>query len=77
MSDTLLSLDAVAVSFGPQAVLRGVSLAVRPGETVALIGESGCGKSVTLKLMVGLLTPDAGGVAFEGKPLRGLAGAGS
>ncbi len=72
MSDTLLSLDAVSVGFGPQDVLRGVSLAVRPGETVALIGESGCGKSVTLKLLVGLLTPDTGAVTFEGKPLRGM-----
>ena len=72
MSDILLSLDEASVAFGPQAVLRGVSLAVRPGETLALIGESGCGKSVTLKLMVGLLIPDTGGVTFEGKPLRGL-----
>jgi phospholipid/cholesterol/gamma-HCH transport system ATP-binding protein len=68
----LLALDGVSVSFGPQPVLRGVSLAVRPGETLALIGESGCGKSVTLKLLVGLLAADAGTVSFDGKPLAGM-----
>jgi phospholipid/cholesterol/gamma-HCH transport system ATP-binding protein len=68
----LLQLDDVSVRFGPQAVLRGVSLAVRPGETVALIGESGCGKSVTLKLMVGLLEPTSGTVSFEGRPVAAM-----
>ena len=72
MSDTLLSLDGVAVSFGPQGVLRGVSLAVRPGETLALIGESGCGKSVTLKLIVGLLEPTAGTVSFAGQSVAAM-----
>jgi phospholipid/cholesterol/gamma-HCH transport system ATP-binding protein len=68
----LIRLEDVSVAFGPQAVLRDVSLAVRPGETVALIGESGCGKSVTLKLIVGLLEPTGGGVFFEGRPLAGM-----
>ena len=68
----LLQLNEVAVAFGPQHVLRGVSLAVRPGETLALIGESGCGKSVTLKLLVGLLEPTAGGVLFEGRSVAAM-----
>lgn len=68
----LLALDGVSVRFGPQAVLRGASLAVRPGETVALIGESGCGKSVILKLMVGLLEPSVGTVTFEGRPIAAM-----
>jgi phospholipid/cholesterol/gamma-HCH transport system ATP-binding protein len=51
--------------FGPQPVLRNVSLPVRRGETLLVIGESGCGKTVLLKLIVGLLRPAAGRVLVE------------
>jgi phospholipid/cholesterol/gamma-HCH transport system ATP-binding protein len=63
------SLDAVTVRFGKQTVLEDVTLAVRRDETVAVIGESGCGKTVLLKLLVHLLTPTAGTVSFEGRSL--------
>ncbi len=53
-------------SFGPLAVLRGVSFEIRDGETVAIIGQSGCGKSVLLKHIIGLLKPDAGDVIVDG-----------
>ncbi len=66
----LLRLVGVSVRFGKQTVLSNIHLDVYRGETLALIGESGCGKSVTLKLIVGLLQPDEGEVYFEGRNLR-------
>lgn len=54
-------------AFGAQRVLRGVDLALRAGETTVVIGESGAGKSVILKHMVGLLRPDHGEVRFRGE----------
>ena len=68
----LLRLVGVTVRFGKQTVLSNVHINVYPGETLALIGESGCGKSVTLKLIVGLLKPNEGDVYFEGRKLRDL-----
>jgi phospholipid/cholesterol/gamma-HCH transport system ATP-binding protein len=72
MSEPLIRLENVSVRFGRQQVLSRVSFDIAPGETVALIGESGCGKSVTLKLIVGLLTATEGEVYFEGKPVRAM-----
>jgi phospholipid/cholesterol/gamma-HCH transport system ATP-binding protein len=68
----LVQLRGVSVRFGRQRVLENVHLDVFPNETLALIGESGCGKSVTLKLIVGLLKPTAGEVLFEGKSVHAL-----
>jgi len=53
------------------AVVGPIDLAVRRGETVALIGPSGSGKSTLLRLLLGLLPPDAGEVRFAGEPARG------
>jgi phospholipid/cholesterol/gamma-HCH transport system ATP-binding protein len=50
-------------------VIRGISFKVQRGETLGILGQSGSGKSVTLKLLVGLLKPDRGYVVFEGKDL--------
>jgi phospholipid/cholesterol/gamma-HCH transport system ATP-binding protein len=70
MSDPILSVRDVAVSFGTHRVLDRVRFDVFPQETVCLLGESGCGKSVTLKLLVGLLQPTSGDVLVEGKSVR-------
>jgi len=69
MPEPLIRLVGVSVRFGRQEVLANVSLDIVPQQTLALIGESGCGKSVMLKLIVGLLQPTEGQVLFEGKPL--------
>jgi phospholipid/cholesterol/gamma-HCH transport system ATP-binding protein len=69
--DPVALLDRVSMRFGAQPVLRDVTLAVRRGETLVVIGESGCGKTVLLKLVVGLLRPASGRVLFEGRDLAG------
>jgi phospholipid/cholesterol/gamma-HCH transport system ATP-binding protein len=72
MSDALLRLDGVWKRFEAQEVLRGLDLAVTKGETLTLLGGSGTGKSVTLKLMIGLLRPDRGRVRFRDRDLTEL-----
>jgi phospholipid/cholesterol/gamma-HCH transport system ATP-binding protein len=52
-------------SFDDQPVLKGITMTIHDGETVAIIGESGCGKSVLLKHIIGLLTPDEGTVESD------------
>jgi putative ABC transport system ATP-binding protein len=59
-------------SKGPQLVLRGVSLAVEPGQFVAIVGPSGCGKSTLLNVITGIDRPDAGEVVVGGQNLRDL-----
>lgn len=56
-------------SFGPQTVLDGVSMKIEKGESVVIIGASGGGKSVLLKHMIGLMTPDSGDVLVLGKSI--------
>lgn len=58
--------------FNSNNVLQGVNLNINEGETLAIIGRSGCGKSVLLKHIVGLLTPDSGIVKIEGQDVRNL-----
>ncbi|MEM7812393.1 MAG: ATP-binding cassette domain-containing protein [Planctomycetota bacterium] len=70
MNDAFVALEGVSKGFGGVPILRGVDLAVRRGETLVVIGESGCGKSVTMKLLMGLLRPDAGTVRWEGRDVR-------
>jgi phospholipid/cholesterol/gamma-HCH transport system ATP-binding protein len=59
-------------SFGPKPVLRGVNLEVGDGETMVIIGQSGSGKSVLLKHIIGMLKPDAGRVLVDGVDITGL-----
>jgi phospholipid/cholesterol/gamma-HCH transport system ATP-binding protein len=63
-------------SFGPKPVLSGVTLTVKDGETMVIIGYSGTGKSVALKHVVGLLHPDAGDVIVDGRAVSTLDRAG-
>ncbi len=59
-------------SFGSQNVLNGISLTIRRGETLAVLGRSGSGKSVLLKLIIGLEKPDSGSVRIHGQDIVGL-----
>ncbi len=59
-------------SFGDKKVLQGVSLKVNEGETLVVLGRSGCGKSVILKHLIGLLHPDSGEVFVDGETIAGL-----
>src|SRR2546430_2279205 len=68
----LVEFDRVSMRFGPQTILRDISFRLERGKTLAVIGESGCGKTVTLKLIVGLLKATAGHVLFDGKSLTDL-----
>ena len=67
MSDAIIEFRQVSKMFNHTTVLAGMDLAIRPAETLTIIGGSGTGKSVTLKLIVGLLKPDAGQVLIEGE----------
>jgi phospholipid/cholesterol/gamma-HCH transport system ATP-binding protein len=68
----LVELRHVTAAFDRQVVLQDLNLVIRRGESVAIIGESGCGKSVLLKLLVGLLRPVHGEVLWEGRPVHHL-----
>jgi phospholipid/cholesterol/gamma-HCH transport system ATP-binding protein len=65
----VLRIDSLGVRFGSQQVLRDISLELPAGKTLVVLGESGCGKTVLLKTMIGLVRPTAGDVAFEGRSL--------
>ena len=68
----IIQLKNVSRSFGAQTVLHNVSVDVFRGETLALIGESGCGKSVTMKLMMALMPPSSGDVRWDNQSIVGL-----
>jgi phospholipid/cholesterol/gamma-HCH transport system ATP-binding protein len=68
-----VQVRAVHKSYGTQRVLNGVDLEVAQGETLAILGRSGTGKSVLLKLLVGLQQPDAGSVLVHGEEVVGIA----
>src|SRR5437762_8159970 len=72
---SLIAFRQVSLTFGAQRVLRDLDFGVPHGETLVVIGESGCGKTVLLKLVVGLLRPTAGRVLFEGRDLAARSGA--
>ena len=67
-----IRLTGVQKAFGPKEVLRGFTLSVEDGETAAIVGPSGSGKSVLLKHLVGLLRPDAGSVLVDGSAVPEL-----
>lgn len=67
-----IEFHGVSKSFGDRTVLNNVSLNVSTGEALCVLGRSGTGKSVTLKLMIGLLKPDRGTVCIQGQDIVGL-----
>ncbi len=70
----MIELINLHKSFGSNYVLRGVNFTIHEGESLAIIGRSGCGKSVLLKHIVGLLLPDEGEVKIEGVSLNVVSG---
>jgi phospholipid/cholesterol/gamma-HCH transport system ATP-binding protein len=74
MPEAKIVLDNVVKAFGPNRVLDGVNLSIERGESLAIIGQSGSGKSVTLKCILGLLQPDSGSIKVDGEEVVGLRG---
>jgi phospholipid/cholesterol/gamma-HCH transport system ATP-binding protein len=73
-TDDVIELRDVSMRFRYQTVLRDINLTIHRGETLCVIGESGCGKTVMLKLIIGLLKPTLGSVWFDGRNLAQLDG---
>ena len=70
--EPLVEVHDLHVQFGYQKVLRGINLTIPAGQTLALLGESGCGKTVLMKSIIGLVTPTSGRVIFDHEELAGL-----
>ncbi len=68
----LLRIEQLGLTFDHNEVLRGIDLAIPRGQTVAIIGESGCGKTVFLKTIIALLKPTVGEIHFDGQNLARL-----
>ena len=69
MTDPIIEFKNVSKSFGDKQVIDRISFEVYPGETFCIVGGSGAGKSVTLKLLLGLMPIDEGQVFFKGQPI--------
>jgi len=72
-SAAVIAVEDLHKSFGSQKVLNGISLAVKRGETLAVLGRSGTGKSVLLRIIIGLEKPDSGSVRIHSQDIAGLA----
>lgn len=68
--DPLVKIQDLSVQFGHQHVLRNIDLTIPAGQTIALIGESGCGKTVLLKSIIGLVTPTTGQVFIDNRNIH-------
>ena len=71
VSGTILALDQINTYYGDSHILRNLSLEIRAGETVALLGRNGVGKTTTLKSIVGWVPPRSGTITFGGTPVQG------
>jgi branched-chain amino acid transport system ATP-binding protein len=71
-SSPMLRLDQVEAWYGPVPALRGVSIEVRPGEVVCLLGGNASGKSTTMKTILGIVRPRSGSVTFAAERIDGL-----
>jgi lipopolysaccharide export system ATP-binding protein len=72
VSDIVLKGDRLTKRFGGRTVVRGVSVDVRAGEVVGLLGRNGAGKSTTFKMLMGVHRPDGGRVILSGKDVTGM-----
>ena len=70
-TDTLLRLEAIDTFYGDSHILKGLSLEIRRGETVALLGRNGVGKTTTLKSIVGWVPPRHGRITFDDRDIAG------
>jgi len=70
--EQFIQLTKVSKSFGDKSVLRRLNLSIREGETLVILGRSGCGKSVALKILLGLMRADAGTVTVDGQDISHL-----
>jgi branched-chain amino acid transport system ATP-binding protein len=70
---TLLAVDKITVRYGRLTALRGASLNITEGETLFVTGPNGAGKSTLLKAIAGVVTPQAGQINFDGRPIAGRA----
>ncbi len=71
----MLKVDNLHAGYGSSEVLNGVSLHVKPGQVVALIGANGAGKTTTMRAISGMIRPTAGSVMLDGKAAQGLGAA--
>jgi phospholipid/cholesterol/gamma-HCH transport system ATP-binding protein len=71
-AEPIIRFEDVSISFGDHAVLAHVSFFVDRGQTLCILGRSGVGKSVSLRILMGFLKPDSGSVRVEGKEITGL-----
>ena len=72
MTETKIKLTNVYKSFGKKTVLRGVNLDIKKGESLVVIGGSGTGKSVLIKCIQGLLTPEEGSILVDDREVVGI-----
>ncbi|WP_128928386.1 ABC transporter ATP-binding protein [Bradyrhizobium guangxiense] len=72
MADTLLDIDGIETCYGLSQVLFGLSLSIKPGEMVSLMGRNGMGKTTTIRSIMGLTPARAGAIRFSGADVRQL-----
>src|SRR5262245_57398257 len=72
VKDAFIHFRSVRKAFGPKVVYSGLDLHVERGAALTVVGGSGVGKSVMLKMLIGLLKPDAGSVRFDGEEVTGM-----
>lgn len=70
--EALVEVNDLSVSFGQQDVLRNINLTIPAGQTLVILGESGCGKTVLMKSIIGLVYPTIGDVKFDGEDINRL-----
>ena len=70
--DALVEVKDLTMRFGTQTILRNINLSIPPGQTLALLGESGCGKTVLMKSIIGLVPPTLGQIMFDERDINQL-----